>query len=276
MGAWTPIFGGIELARGSADRAEPRRQEVAALRIDLRAPGIEFFTTPRNDDPRSETTSETTSEFREHYGLQVAINANFFVPCCTPGGKDLLGLAISRGIMVSPPEQYNSGSKALLITRDNHARLVSLEKPVSFKGVWTAIAGSDLVLVAGATPKPAPPNYTTVIGPRTAVGISQDGRYLILMTIDGRQSGYSEGATLAEEADWLARFGAFEGLNLDGGGSTTMVREEGGRTVVLNRPSGVAMGSSDNAGKSGAERTQRSNGNNFGVLAKPLETAGAK
>ena len=92
-------------------------------------------------------------------------------------------------------------------------------------------------------------------GPRTAVGVSADGRYVYLITIDGRQPGFSDGATLFETAEWLRRFGAYQGLNLDGGGSTTMVVEDVfGNPLVLNRPS-----SSGNQ--------QRVNGNHVGVFA---------
>ena len=73
-----------------------------------------------------------------------------------------------------------------------------------------------------------------------------------------------------EVAEWLLRFGASEGVNLDGGGSTTLVREQDGNAVVLNQPSDVVLGSGDNAGKPGTERAQRSNGNNLGVFARPL------
>ncbi len=56
--------------------------------------------------------------------------------------------------------------------------------------------------------------------PRTMTGVSQDGRYLFLMVIDGRQPGYSEGCNQAEAATWLRQVGAWEGMNLDGGGTT--------------------------------------------------------
>ncbi|MCX6956841.1 MAG: phosphodiester glycosidase family protein [Verrucomicrobia bacterium] len=275
VGAWTPIFQGVEWATGEADAKEVRLQKVNAVRVDLRDPDVEFFSTPSNGDRPLETTSETTSEFAEHYGVQVAINANFFAPCCAPGDKDLSGLAISRGEVVSPQVAYNSGSKVLLITRDNRASIVSTEKPVSTEGVWTAVAGSDIVLNAGAKPQWVPRDFILTAHPRTAVGVSKDGRYLLMLTIDGRQASYSAGATLGDVADWLRRFGAYHGLNLDGGGSTAMVKLEAGKAVVLNRPSGVGLGSSDNAGKSGGARKQRSNGNNFGVFAKPLAGATA-
>ena len=96
----------------------------------------------------------------------------------------------------------------------------------------------------------------TEFAPRTAVGISQDEESLILLAIDGRQPGFSIGATPYQTAEWLDRFGASQGLNLDGGGSTTMVREdEFGSPLVLNSPS---------------DGSERFNGNNLGVFAKPI------
>jgi exopolysaccharide biosynthesis protein len=57
--------------------------------------------------------------------------------------------------------------------------------------------------------------------PRTIAGIDANGR-LILVTIDGRQPGVSEGATLSEEAALMRSLGAVDAMNLDGGGSTAM------------------------------------------------------
>ncbi len=270
VGTWSPIYEGVELARGEADAAEARLQQVRAIRIDLRAPGIEFFTTPSNGDASLETTSETTSEFVQRHGVQVAINASFFSPCCTPGDKDLTGLAISRGEIVSPAVRYGPGDCVLAITKDNHARITHSRVGFRESDYWTAVAGSDIVLEGGIKTEIVKVAKNLVAHPRTAVGVSREGRYLILLVIDGRQSGYSMGATLSEVADWLQRFGAHDGLNLDGGGSTAMVRAEGKKLVVLNRPSGVGLGSSDVLAAVGGERVQRSNGNNFGVFAPPL------
>ncbi|MEU8526154.1 MULTISPECIES: phosphodiester glycosidase family protein [Streptomyces] len=58
--------------------------------------------------------------------------------------------------------------------------------------------------------------------PRTLAGVTADGAVL-LVTVDGRDPGVSEGATLAESAELLRSLGAVDGLNLDGGGSTSMV-----------------------------------------------------
>lgn len=78
--------------------------------------------------------------------------------------------------------------------------------------------------------------------PRTALGYSRDRRWLFLITVDGRQPGYSVGMTLTELAQFMqtgmgpwTRSGAtaYQAMNLDGGGSTTMVI----RQQVVNRPS---------------------------------------
>ncbi len=68
--------------------------------------------------------------------------------------------------------------------------------------------------------------------PRTAVGIKEDGT-VILLTVDGRQPGYSAGFTGKELADYLIGLGAVDAAMLDGGASTEMLLE--GRLV--SRPS---------------------------------------
>ena len=78
--------------------------------------------------------------------------------------------------------------------------------------------------------------------PRTAIGYSQNGQVLFLVAVDGRQPGYSVGMSLQELAEFMrtrladfsfAKENAYQGLNLDGGGSTTMVVGE----EVVNSPS---------------------------------------
>ncbi|MBE1484809.1 phosphodiester glycosidase family protein [Plantactinospora soyae] len=74
--------------------------------------------------------------------------------------------------------------------------------------------------------------------PRTAVGFSADGRKMYLLTVDGRQAD-SRGVTLTELGAMMAGLGAHNALNLDGGGSSTLLaREPGGPAVrVENAPS---------------------------------------
>lgn len=68
--------------------------------------------------------------------------------------------------------------------------------------------------------------------PRTLIGWAGGYRMLILVC-DGRQPKWSMGLTLPEAAQTMRDLGCVEALNLDGGGSSTLVA--GGR--LLNKPS---------------------------------------
>ncbi len=68
--------------------------------------------------------------------------------------------------------------------------------------------------------------------PRTAVGVKADGT-VILLTVDGRQPGYSAGFTGRELASYLIGCGARDAAMLDGGASTEMLLEG----KLVNRPS---------------------------------------
>lgn len=74
--------------------------------------------------------------------------------------------------------------------------------------------------------------------PRSALGTSADNRYLYMVTVDGRQS-LSRGLTLEELAKLMLEIGAYNAINLDGGGSTTMVKRPLGdfNIHIANSPS---------------------------------------
>ena len=250
---WAPMFRGIDFATGEADASEVRQQKVFALRVDLTDPTVEFFSTPSNGEGPLETYGQTTTTFVETYGVAVGINANFFSPVSTiPNDpRELIGLAISEGDIVSP---FENGRPAVLISRSNEV-LFAETAPPSLAEVWTAVAGSDLILIDGVAQLQGCNTSFCNENPRTAVGLSEDGQYFYLMVIDGRRPGWSDGATLYETGQWLLRLGAWNGLNLDGGGSSAMAWLTNGTAALLNRPSGGV---------------QRVNGNQLGVFALPL------
>src|SRR5438270_13982080 len=81
VGSWTPLYKGIEFATGQAVAdATNRTQQVRALRVDLLDPDVRLFSTPLNTNGTGETLGQNTSLFLKTYGVQVAINANFFGP----------------------------------------------------------------------------------------------------------------------------------------------------------------------------------------------------
>jgi exopolysaccharide biosynthesis protein len=71
--------------------------------------------------------------------------------------------------------------------------------------------------------------------PRTAAGVLPGGQ-MVLIESDGRAPGWSAGLTIDETARLMAAFGADEAINLDGGGSSTMVADG----ALVSRPSDAA------------------------------------
>ena len=82
-------------------------------------------------------------------------------------------------------------------------------------------------------------SWYNLINARAAAGISQDGNTLFLFTVDA--AGGSAGMRVGEVADMLISYGAYNALNLDGGGSTSMAMQNPLTLVrsLLNVPSGA-------------------------------------
>lgn len=247
---WRPLFKGVDLATGRTEKPVP--QAAFAVRVDLREPTIAFLATPSNGDRPLETDGRKTTTFLKEFGLQLAINASPFSPVLPTEGtpRDIQGLSVSRGDAYSKPHPKR---RAVLITRDN--RVTFAQPPPDLTGVHNAVGGFGMLLVDGRNLGGDGDRH-----PRTALGTSEDGRFLYVLVIDGRQGDYSAGATTAETAAWLLRLGAHDALNLDGGGSTTLAIADGGDAKILNRPI--------HNGIPGHERVV---GNHLGVFAQALE-----
>jgi len=111
------------------------------------------------------------------------------------------------------------------------------------EGVIAAFSGKPVLLRDGAIA----PDLAKHVGiqslfaaPRSAAGLTQDGRTLLLVVADGRQS-VARGLTLNELAELMRSLGAWNALNLDGGGSSSAVVRDpfSGEVVLANRPSGA-------------------------------------
>src|SRR5262249_2615943 len=115
---------------------------------------------------------------------------------------------------------------------------ISRRNAVSFNNkpgqVYNALSGDRMLVVKGQVPSDLD---NQELDPRTAIGTNRNGRYMFLIVVDGRQQFYSEGATSADLAKLLIDQGAFMGMSLDGGGSSTMVvQDQNGQPVILNSP----------------------------------------
>lgn len=241
----------------------PRPMHINCLQIDTHAPGLRFYATPRCD-PWEANVAETVRLTTRQFIMQAraagrpvvaAINADAWAPWIPATWNQQItanvsGLAVSDGVLVSP----GSGRPSLIIRKDGTAEMALTDADTDISDIHTAVSGFGFVLMDGEI---LPAHVD--LHPRTGTGVCQDGRMVYFLTVDGRQQA-SRGASYQELGAWLVHFGAHTGINMDGGGSTTMAwwdpQQEGpDKTVLLNVPVGDGR-------TPGGERC---NGNNIGV-----------
>ena len=109
---------------------------------------------------------------------------------------------------------------------------VTLRWTLGFANVWDAIGGGPVLVSDGVDVVGTCVGSGCGRNPRTGVGVRADGK-LLLVVVDGRQPKWSVGATMHEFAGIFLKLGATGAMNLDGGGSSTMVVNG----EVMNRPS---------------------------------------
>lgn len=205
------------------------------ITVDLNTPGLEFLVTPGDPNVELPLKARTTSVFAREFNVQVAINGDGFTPWSTSGffgyyphpGDDVTpnGTAISQGVKYhDDPDQ-----PTFYITVNNQ---ISFTLPGEDK-VFNAVSGDRMIVENNAS---VPGLDDLVTAPRTAIGINGEGNKLVIVVVDGRQFLYSQGATMAELAEILIMYGAETAMNLDGGGSSTLVVENGLGVKVLNSP----------------------------------------
>jgi GH25 family lysozyme M1 (1,4-beta-N-acetylmuramidase)/uncharacterized protein YgiM (DUF1202 family) len=219
------------------DLTTPRKNKMHVMAIDLTTAGLEFLVTP-STKTNGTLCTRTTSKFLEEFSLFAAINGDGFsyldasvnpATTCPNGGDPVKanGFAASRGKVYSP------------IKTVQPIVYIGARNQVAVNGVqnqpFNAISGDRLVVEKGVQVK----NLAAATpSPRTAVGVNKNGRWLIFMVVDGRQTDYSEGATFPELADLLISYGVYTGVNMDGGGSSAMVIKGilDGKARLLNSP----------------------------------------
>lgn len=222
------------------DHPRPLRMWIA--QIDLTVPGVRFAVTEPADftgeDVRFETRCANTLEFAMQRGVQLAINTSAFGPFRPRVGLPMgvVGLAAVRGRPYSEPDERFG---ALYISRGGRVALRGPPLPTS--DIWHIVPGFRMLLDDGRVVVPQEVANTGFggVNPRTAVGVDRQGRTLWIVVVDGRQPGVSVGMTLVELACLLESLGAWDALNLDGGGSSTFVLEcADGTHRLMNRPVG--------------------------------------
>lgn len=231
--AMQKLFKGVLYYRKT--RSTPRRLVSHTLVLDLKGAAFEFLVTPPLRATEPFLCTQTTSKFLEKNKLHIAINADGFYTLdpaayppatyCAGGGEPakLVGLAASRG------KQYSTKAPGRPIMYMSQKNVVTFDKLTG--AAFNAITGDRYLVTKG---KKVASLESNSMDPRTAIGVSQNGRYLVIVVVDGRE--FSEGATFPELADLLLAHSVYTGVALDGGGSSAMiVKGADGKPRAVNK-----------------------------------------
>jgi len=228
-------------------RTAPRPMLLHVLEIDLSTPGLSFVATPGAPADGSEFVAEKTSSFARREHLAAAINATYFLPF---DGGHLLdkpyvpaagqpvtvdGVSIAHGHLDSGYASGDPRSNGALCIQGQRVSIVLGSCPAG----TTEAVGAGPVLMRNGKDLPLEPKrreYYLETEPRTAIGLDKARRRMWWVVVDGRQAGYSEGIPLPELTALLRELGADSAMNMDGGGSSTMVLRRDGETAVVNSP----------------------------------------
>lgn len=229
------------VAYRTMERSKPSPLVMHVVEIDLvEAPGV-LKVVANQSAPDGGLIAMTVSQLAAKADFSVAVNANFFQ---VPGGRypkegertQAVGGLIVEKRMISPKGPGHGLINAGLCIEGRNVRV---EKGFECRGATYGFASGPLLLWQG---KPVDTELADRIfkvprHPRTALGVDSARQKVWLIVADGRQEGVSEGATLDELKQTLKELGAVDALNLDGGGSSTLVaRVPGAGLRVLNVP----------------------------------------
>lgn len=222
----------------------PRPVVLYWVSIDLGHPELRFHVTPP-DYPDGRLRARTTLEFASEHDVAVAINVGFFYPI----HETFVWWTYPRPAdPVTAVGQHCSGGTCYGMAW-HRARVLFNENPkTGLVDVSTgthalaphAVAGQKFLF--GPQSGPGASKFDKQAYPRTILGLrpqseDESGPSLVWLIVDGKQPGYSEGLTLAEVETKLLARGVTWALELDGGGSATLVaRDPNGRLRVVNSP----------------------------------------
>lgn len=214
-------------------RMGPLNATVHALYVDLCDPAVELRATAPGEGGR------TTGAWAHLVGAAAAVNGDYFamtrnVPLGPARGHGLWWPASARehrdALFVAGP----GGRAAVLDAPDDHTPALWRDAEATLPAAWTEIvAVRERLLVHGEVRESPAVTHDGQRHPRTALGLTADGHTLIMVVVEGRAEN-ATGATVRELAAVLLRLGAWEGMKLDGGGSSTMYVAPMG---TVNRPS---------------------------------------
>jgi hypothetical protein len=220
---WTSPHPGVRHLR----RTTGTPWRIFALEIDLCHDGVALRATKSGERQR------TVSSFADLVDADAAINGDFF----SYEDYSTSGLAVGGG---EPwPDTQDTNDSGFLAFGRGRAEVWAPNEALAEPAAWMrdVVSGKRPLVEDGVVYPQNQGDLCTTRHPRTAAGLSKDGRTLILAVVDGRTTA-SVGMTCTELGALMKELGAHDASNLDGGGSSTMwIRGDG----VVNAPSDGAQ-----------------------------------
>jgi exopolysaccharide biosynthesis protein len=222
------------------------------VKIDLSDPRVSAHVSRGGADPDGDgpwlTTLLPASEIAEREHYDIAINGDFFVAEATVDieGKKTGYIkgksARPEGMAMTDGQLWHHSAKTapyLEITSNNIAKLAVGGPDSPIDPAARQIVGGGQIIERNHQAVVYTNKFAIIRNPRTVVGIAKNGTQLVLLVVDGRQPKLSVGMTLSELADEMIHAGCDEAINLDGGGSTTLVYRDpvSHQLQILNSPS---------------------------------------
>jgi exopolysaccharide biosynthesis protein len=231
------------------EKAEPA-QQIYVARVDLTDADVDVRVSRGGSDPDGEgeyqTTLQVPTAIAERERFDLVVNGDFFSAKQTVDAEGaqsgyvtgkwgkVSGPAVTDGYLWGPAEKERA---AIAFDANKKATIGPLKDiPV---GAMQVMAGSHVIVKDGLDVAPDTAGFAQTRHPRTAVGIADGGKTMVLVVVDGRRKGEATGMSLKELSALMLSLGCRDALNLDGGGSTEMALRDpvSGQLQVLNRPS---------------------------------------
>lgn len=165
----------------------------------------------------------------------VAINADFF----DMGGTNVMrGLCIKDGVVLNK----STDRPWVGITKDGDTVMGLPADYATYQDILMHAVGGSHIMLKNDSPNDLSvgTEFADTIHPRTALGVTPEGD-IVFMIVDGRQPEISNGATLADLAFLLGTFECSDAINLDGGGSSTLIIRNGNNYETKNSPSAGSL-----------------------------------
>lgn len=192
--------------------------KVTYYAADIYVSSVDVLKTALAEDTYGKNIKDSIFNMAAEHGAVFAVNGDFY-------GNSEEGIVVRNGVKYR--DNLNDVDICVLFT-NGEMKTYTYEEfdtdAVLAQGVWQAWCFGPMLLDGngGVLETFNTTTYLNSENPRSAIGYIAPGHYKII-TVDGRDPGYSKGVTLSELAAIMSDEGCLTAYNLDGGCSAMMV-----------------------------------------------------